>query len=174
MSRSALFGRNAKLNKKLRPVLSNKQAEKVTIDMEDEKQRDNLNEPWFTNKHLIEELISNLKKLRLTLDMFFRICDGTMSKKITVKQFVDQIARLELTYTEQAAIDIFKVFDENSKDEITYAEFIDTCSAYRTELSLDLPQNYISASKRSLIKLVKKMDSKGIKPDYLFLINRSK
>ena len=97
-----------------------------------------------------------------------------MSKKITLKQFTGQIGRMDFKYSDSMIQDIFAVFDEDLKGEVTYSEFVDTCDAYKANLSVDFPKNYISISHRSLVKLVKKMTSKNIKPDYLFLINRSK
>ena len=115
-------------------------------------------ETYRTDKYMIDQFCVELKKFKLTLDKFFRICDETMSRKITTKQFMDQISNLGIKYTEETKKRLMLVFDEDFNEEITYAEFIDTWDSYGAELPIDLPQNYMSVSKRTLMKLVKKMN----------------
>lgn len=65
------------------------------------------------------------------------------------------------------------VFDEDFNEEITYGEFIDTCDAYGAPLPSKMPEGYVSVEKRALMKLIKKMNRKSLKPDHIFKMKDS-
>ena len=139
-------------------------------EIEDIKKQAKVLEVCRTDKYMIDLFQVELKKNHLTLDKFYRICDENMSRRITTKQFMEQINNLGIDYSEETKKRLVLVFDEDFNERITYAEFVDTCDAYGAELPFDLPANYISVSKRALFKLVKKMNKKNIKKDQLFIM----
>lgn len=93
--------------------------------------------------------------------------------KIPTQVFMDQIEKLGIEYTEETKKRLIFVFDEDFNEEITYAEFIDTCDAYGAALPSQMPDGYFSVAKRALMKLTKKMQKKNIKPDHIFKMKDS-
>lgn len=130
-------------------------------------------ETYRSDKYLIDQLGVELKKLKLTLDKFYRICDDTMKKRITTKQFMDQITSIGINYSTETKKRIALIFDEDFNESITYKEFIETCEAFGADLPIDLPADYISVSKRALQKMVKMMKKKGIKAEHIFMMKDS-
>lgn len=149
-------------NKAATKIQKNWKGSKVRNDkkkeIEEIKKEAKVLETYRTDKFMIDQFCVELKKFKLTLDKFYRICDDTLSKKITTKQFMDQISYLGIKYTEETKKRLVLVFDEDFNEEITYQEFVETWDAYGAQLPIDLPQNYVSVSKKSLMKLVKKMN----------------
>lgn len=70
-------------------------------EIEEIKKEAKVLETYRTDKYILDQFCVDLKKFKLTLDKFFRICDETLSKKITSKQFMDQISNLGIKYTEE-------------------------------------------------------------------------
>ena len=110
---------------------------------------------------MIDQFVVHLKKYKLTPDKFYRICDENMKRKITTKTFIDQINKLNIGYSPETVKRLVLVFDEDFNEEITYAEYIDTCDAYGAGLPTKMPESYVSVEKRALIKLTRKMKKKN-------------
>lgn len=97
-----------------------------------------------------------------------------MKQRITNKKFMDEIQNIGIDFTEETRKRLVLVFDEDFNEYITYQEYIETCEAFGADLPMDMPSDYISISKRALMKMVKKMKRKGIKPEFLFKLKDSK
>jgi hypothetical protein len=95
-------------------------------EIEEIKKKAEVLEIYRTDKYMIDQFEVELKKRKLTLDKFYRICDDKMKKRISSKQFMDQINNLGIDYTEETKKRLVLVFDEDFNEEITYSEYIDT------------------------------------------------
>ena len=102
------------------------------------------------------------------MDKFYRICDDSMKQRISNKKFMDEIQNIGIDFTVETKKRLVLVFDEEFNEYITYQDYLETCEAYGAELPMNFPPGYVSVSKRALMKLIKKMKKKGIKPDFLF------
>ena len=159
MSRLAYLEDYNKAATKIQKNWKGKQVrEEKKKEIEEIKKEAKVLETYRTDKFMIDQFCVELKKFKLSLDKFYRLWDDTLSRRITTKQFVDQISHLGIKYTEETKKRLVLVFDEDFNEEITYEEFVETWDAYGAQLPIDLPKNYVSVWKQSLMKLAKKMN----------------
>ena len=147
---------------------------KVKIIKKKKDESENPKEDIRTDKFFIDLFCSELKKIKLTLDKFYRIWDVSVWRKITTKQFLCCIAEMRINFSEAAINRLLLILDEESKNEITYDDIVDVCNAYCIEFPPSLPENYVSVSKRALIKLAEAMNSRNIKSNKNFKIKEIK
>jgi len=82
-------------------------------------------------EYALREYVTQLKGKKMTAEGFFRLCDCTYSKSITIDVFKSKIKEIGLKLTETQVRRLALIFDEDMEGSISYEEYQNALEAFK-------------------------------------------